>query len=639
MNVVCNRCQARHWIDERVPSSRPDQPKFEACCKQGDVVLPLFHPPPDFLRGLLQDNTTEARRFRQQLRQYNAALSFTSLDCTTTDRGASGGVNCFQIHGELYHLQGPLDAAAGQAPRYAQLYFYDPAYATEARLRANTELDGSILRGLLNMLNDNNPYIRMYQTARERLQASQDTGEPSRVILNPQMRLVLEKGADRRRENLPTSDEVAVIIPDEHGDPSYRDIVLAQRGDLADRPRYHRINETHAAYMPLHYVLLFPYGDHGWHYQLRLRGNRERDRLTLRQFFRFHLHVRDGHELVPFAYGRLFQQYLVDAWAICDQHQLHWLRTNQANLRADLYNGVADALARTDVDLASIGRRVVLPSSYLGSARFIGQCYQDSMAIVRQFGRPSFFITFTANPKWDEITRELLPFQKATDRPDLVARVFHMKVNHVMHDLKRKQIFGRYQGSVWTIEYQKRGLPHLHLLLFLHPNDRDRLMDPAVINRYIYAELPRPENDPDGLLTDIVKRMMVHGPCGQYNPQAPCMVAKPGHPPVCSKGYPKRFSPVTVVHGDGYPEYRRRDDGRSISVPLPGRPGETIDLDNRWVVPYNPYLSRRYRAHINVEVCASVQAVKYIHKYIYKGGDRATLRVDQVDNDEISQYL
>ena len=33
------------------------------------------------------------------------------------------------------------------------------------------------------------------------------------------------------------------------------------------------------------------------------------------------------------------------------------------------------------------------------------------MAIVRQFGRPSLFITFTANPKWDEITRELLPGQ------------------------------------------------------------------------------------------------------------------------------------------------------------------------------------------------------------------------------------
>ena len=111
MNILCDYCEARHWIDERVPSSRPDQPIFESCCKRGDVVLPRFSQPPDFLRGLLLDPTATARRFRQQLRPYNAALSFTSLNCTVTDRGASAaGPNCFQIHGELYHLQGPLVA-------------------------------------------------------------------------------------------------------------------------------------------------------------------------------------------------------------------------------------------------------------------------------------------------------------------------------------------------------------------------------------------------------------------------------------------------------------------------------------------------------------------------------------------------
>ena len=62
-------------------------------------------------------------------------------------------------------------------------------------------------------------------------------------------------------------------------------------------------------------------------------------------------------------------------------------------------------------------------------------------------------------------------------------------------------------------------------------------------------------------------------------------------------------------------------------MPLLGRAGETVDLDNRWIVPYNPYLSRKYRAHINVEVCASVRAVKYIHKYIYKGNDRTTVEL------------
>jgi hypothetical protein len=64
------------------------------------------------------------------------------------------------------------------------------------------------------------------------------------------------------------------------------------------------------------------------------------------------------------------------------------------------------------------------------------------MAIVRKYGPPSIFITFTTNPRWEEITRELLPSQTAIDRPDLVVRVFRIKVAYLLHDLKRKQIFG-----------------------------------------------------------------------------------------------------------------------------------------------------------------------------------------------------
>jgi len=56
------------------------------------------------------------------------------------------------------------------------------------------------------------------------------------------------------------------------------------------------------------------------------------------------------------------------------------------------------------------------------------QLYQDSIAIVRHYGKPTLFITFTANPKWVEIERELLPHQSAADHPNLVARVFHLKV-------------------------------------------------------------------------------------------------------------------------------------------------------------------------------------------------------------------
>jgi hypothetical protein len=54
-------------------------------------------------------------------------------------------------------------------------------------------------------------------------------------------------------------------------------------------------------------------------------------------------------------------------------------------------------------------------------------------------------------------------------------------------------------------------------------------------------------------------------------------------------------------------------------------------------VPYNPYLIRRYKAHINVEIYTIMQGVKYIHKYVYKERNRATLEI--ADTDKIRRYM
>jgi hypothetical protein len=75
----------------------------------------------------------------------------------------------------------------------------------------------------------------------------------------------------------------------------------------------------------------------------------------------------------------------------------------------DLYNSIADILTRYNLDPELLGRCVVLLSSFLGGDHFISQCYQDLMAIVCKYTYLSIFLTFTANPKWDEITCELLP--------------------------------------------------------------------------------------------------------------------------------------------------------------------------------------------------------------------------------------
>ena len=210
------------------------------------------------------------------------------------------------------------------------------------------------------------------------------------------------------------------------------------------------------------------------------------------------------------------------------------------------------------------------------------QLFQDSMAIVRHFGRPTLFITFTANPKWEEITKALLPGQTAIDRPDLVARVFHLKQQQLLRELKRDMIFGRYLGCVWTIEYQKRGLPHMHLLLFLHTDDH--FMTAERIDKIVCAEIPDANLDSTGELAAIIQSAMVHGPCGIVNPQAPCM-APDGTRSIgkCSKRFPKEYQEETVVQEDGYPLYRRRNNGQHFTIPLRnnGNGITSFTFDNR----------------------------------------------------------
>ena len=260
------------------------------------------------------------------------------------------------------------------------------------------------------------------------------------------------------------------------------------------------------------------------------------------------------------------------------------------------------------------------------------QNYQDAMAIVASYGRPDLFITMTCNPKWREITENLLPGQRASDRPDIVARVFHMKLTELLDDITKRHIFGVTIADLHVIEFQKRGLPHAHMLFILR--SEDKVHNVTDIDKIVCAEIPNKDTDPE--LFNTIRSSMIHGPCGVLNPNCVFMVDG-----TCTKGYPKQFSDVTIENVNGYPCYRRRDDGRTIVI------GQR-EVDDRWIVPYNPWLSKKYDAHINVEICSSVKSIKYLFKYVYKGHDCATLELRVSSDgeqqnvaciDEISTYL
>ena len=85
------------------------------------------------------------------------------------------------------------------------------------------------------------------------------------------------------------------------------------------------------------------------------------------------------------------------------------------------------------------------------------------MAMVRKHGSPDVFLTFTCNPKWTEITENLRPGESPWERPDLVARVFKLKLKELLHDLFKNNVLGHEVAHCGVIEFQKRGLPHAHI--------------------------------------------------------------------------------------------------------------------------------------------------------------------------------
>ncbi|XP_016192790.1 uncharacterized protein LOC107633703 [Arachis ipaensis] len=288
---------------------------------------------------------------------------------------------------------------------------------------------------------------------------------------------------------------------------------------------------------------------------------------------------------------------------------LKFIYTHQIEFRAEIYNGLRDAVFNGETNDASKGKRIILPATVTGGPRYMIQNYQDAMAICRCIGYPDLFITFTCNPQWDEIQRYCRMHKvKPEDRPDMICRLFKVKVDMMIKDLRYNKLFGTTKAVIYTIDFQKRGLPHAHILLFLH--EQDKYPTPADIDKIICAEIPNA--DVDNAYYKAVKSFMLHGPCGLSKPTSPCM--EEGR---CIRHFPKKFNKMTTVDEDGYPVYKRRDNGRTVEV-------SGIHLDNRYVVPYNKMLLLKYRAHINVEWCNQSRSIKYLFKYVNKGSDRVT---------------
>uniref|UniRef100_A0ABD2WQT2 ATP-dependent DNA helicase n=1 Tax=Trichogramma kaykai TaxID=54128 RepID=A0ABD2WQT2_9HYME len=273
--------------------------------------------------------------------------------------------------------------------------------------------------------------------------------------------------------------------------------------------------------------------------------------------------------------GRLSQQFVVDAWVKVEHSRLYFVEQNQDLLRTEMYRGLMDHLVKkTEDSNTKIGKMVILPSSFTGSPRACKENYLDSMTLVQSKGKPDLFITMTCNSAWSEISDNMRSHESTLDRPDLIVRVFHEKLKAILNDITKQHIFGEWVAYT------------------------------------------------------IVKKFMIHGPCGEENVFAVCMDPEKQ---ICTKKFPKSFVDSTIYDTTGYPLYKR---SRSSNIIIYNHKNGRRIADNRFVVPYNPYLLLKYNCHINVEVCTTVLCIKYLFKYCYKGHDCALIEMTNTRKDE-----
>ena len=253
------------------------------------------------------------------------------------------------------------------------------------------------------MLPDVNPYIKELKSTIDKIPS---TCETFKVIIHAEKQ---NNKGHRGLFNIPNTNEVALVMADQQLEQRY--IILECRSNSL-----HRISAIHRSYDTLQYPLLFCHGEDGYSIAIPRRDPKTKlpmaKTVSAASFYSYRIMIREKEKNYLVYFCALFNQYLVDVYAKIESERLNFIRKNQAKLRADNYVHPKDAVGRQDADVNQLGQMVVLPSSFTGGPRYMHERTQDAMTYVRHYGRPDLFITFSCNPRWEDITKNLLPGQK-----------------------------------------------------------------------------------------------------------------------------------------------------------------------------------------------------------------------------------
>jgi hypothetical protein len=383
------------------------------CCRDGKYKrerLPSY--PEPFSSELQRD----PERYSALSRRLNSLFAFTAIGTTGEFLPLPAPSNVV-VTGRTYHRILHLDSGEHSL----RWFLYDEQARSAAASRQH--IPAGMLMATRNMMEHESEYLRQIRRA-----ITMASDGPLAVQLDQPV----------------AGGEVAAIIDAQNLQTiSPRKVVFFRNVDR--QPTF--ISIFSHMYEPLQYPLLFPRGTPGW-------SPDNPNELTQIQWYRWYFIAEERFlEL-----GRLACEYAVDMYSRVEEERLNYLRRG----RLDQVRGVVQDGREGRDDYHRGNVEGMLPASFLGSRAWSSQQVSDALALCRQYGKPSFFITMTTNPNWPEIKMQLKKGQTAADVPAIVCRVFHKKVKVLVEFIR--QHFGKILYEVRVVEFQKRGLPHIHMI-------------------------------------------------------------------------------------------------------------------------------------------------------------------------------
>ena len=488
-NKTCKFCSAKMWKEESI-----------FCCGHGKYVVHRLKPLPP---GVL--NAFSSPEFFRNQRRYNNLFSFTCLGASPGKAWVTmKGPSMMKLHGRPYHriMDSFKNSYNNTVTNNARMYIYDHELQNTGR---SLHLDGETVIFIAQQLRQHNSWVKQYRA----LLLEIDNSDEDNMSISFQQ--------SSRVTPTARTEIAALLYKDNSDEPGKRHVYTYPRNGPAkecDKPRFVPIYTS--SYLPLQYPLLYFSGDSGCSPGDILENRQDRTLSTTGNVVDACFYARQRLMIEPVFHrlSTVAQEWACDQYARTDDLKLSYIEKQLPKKRLTTKNAIHNAPPQQKV-----GKR--LPASFHGSHINRKRKQLDAMAVVARLGAPTLMVTFTANPSWPEVTENLLPGQTGMDRPDLISRVFKVKLKHLLADL-RQGLFGRAQYIMHVIEWQGRGLVHAHIIV-MYPDGPE---EEGKVDDWIWTNLPD-SSIAGGKLREKVLAYHIHKKCGKHCPSAPCMKVDP----------------------------------------------------------------------------------------------------------------